>query len=198
MLNGISRIYFVAKSEVAGWAGIGWLARATGTVFIRRDRREAAAQAELFRQRLAAGHRLLFFPEGTSSDTRRVLPFKSTLFEAFFEPGLRERTVIQPVTVSYAPPPGRPERFYGWWGGMDFGPHLLMVLSQRRQGSVTVTYHPPVAVASCDGRKALAAACEAAVRSAHPSEQGGQTAQVGDGVGGAPELLAQRKEIRRG
>ena len=36
-LNAGRKVYFVAKSEVAGWAGIGWLARATGTVFIRRD-----------------------------------------------------------------------------------------------------------------------------------------------------------------
>ena len=32
-LNARKRIYFVSKSEVASWPGIGWLARATGTVF---------------------------------------------------------------------------------------------------------------------------------------------------------------------
>ena len=30
-LNAAQRIYFVSKSEVEGWPGIGWLARATGT-----------------------------------------------------------------------------------------------------------------------------------------------------------------------
>ena len=34
-LNAPQRVYFVSKSEVASWPGIGWLARATGTVFIR-------------------------------------------------------------------------------------------------------------------------------------------------------------------
>ncbi len=61
-LNASKRIYFVSKAEVAGWPGIGWLARATGTVFIARDRRQAAAQQSLFETRLALGHRLLFFP----------------------------------------------------------------------------------------------------------------------------------------
>ncbi|MEO0831323.1 MAG: lysophospholipid acyltransferase family protein, partial [Pseudomonadota bacterium] len=83
-LNARQNIYFVSKSEVAGWPGIGWLARATGTLFIRRDRREAAKQTMLLRDRLLAGHHLLFFPEGTSTDGRDVLPFKTTLFAPFF------------------------------------------------------------------------------------------------------------------
>ncbi|MGR3466473.1 MAG: lysophospholipid acyltransferase family protein, partial [Shimia sp.] len=41
-LNAPTPLYFVSKAEVAGWPGIGWLARATGTVFIARRRTEAA------------------------------------------------------------------------------------------------------------------------------------------------------------
>ncbi|MCX8508159.1 MAG: lysophospholipid acyltransferase family protein, partial [Rhodobacteraceae bacterium] len=77
-LNACQRIYFVSKAEVGGWPAIGWLARATGTVFIARDAKEAKEQQALFEGRIRAGHRLLFFPEGTSTDGRRVLPFKST------------------------------------------------------------------------------------------------------------------------
>ena len=61
-LNVSKRIYFVSKSEVAGWPGIGWLARATGTVFIKRDPSQARQQTQVFQDRLLAGHRLLFFP----------------------------------------------------------------------------------------------------------------------------------------
>lgn len=168
-LNASKRIYFVSKSEVAGWPGIGWLARATGTVFINRDRREARAQAELFEARLQAGHRLLFFPEGTSTDGLRVLPFKSTLFAAFFADALRDHLQVQPVTVIYRAPSGEDPRFYGWWGDMEFGAHLLKTLAAKRQGTVEVVYHPPVAVADFADRKALAAHCEAAVRGALPA-----------------------------
>lgn len=162
-LNARKRIYFVAKDEVAGWAGIGWLARATGTVFIRRDRRDAANQREIFRTRLGAGHKLLFFPEGTSSDGRRVLPFKPTLFAAFFDPALGDLHV-QPVTVIYAAPAGADPRFYSWYAGMNFAPHLAQVLAARRQGGVEVIYHTPLRVADYPNRKALAAAAEATVR----------------------------------
>ena len=98
-LNASKRIYFVAKSEVAKWPGIGWLARATGTVFINRNPREAALQKQIFQDRLHAGHKLLFFPEGTSTDGKRVLSFKPTLFAAFFEQPLRDEMWVQPVTL---------------------------------------------------------------------------------------------------
>jgi len=170
-LNAAKRIYFVSKSEVAGWPGIGWLARATGTVFIRRDRAEARSQTNVFRTRLMAGHKLLFFPEGTSTDGLQVLAFKTTLFEAFFDPALRDRIAVQPVSVNYHPPKGADPRFYGWWGDMSFGAHLLTTLAAPRQGAVEVIYHTALPVANFSGRKALARACEDAVRAGHAGQQ---------------------------
>jgi 1-acyl-sn-glycerol-3-phosphate acyltransferase len=167
VLNAAQRVYFVAKSEVEGWAGIGWLARATGTVFIARKSREAGRQKALFEARLRAGHRLLFFPEGTSTDAIRVLPFKSTLFEAFFTHGMEHVMEIQPATVVYHAPEGEDARFYGWWGEMNFAGHLLRMLAAPRHGRVEVVFHSPVRVDAFAGRKALAAHCERAVRDAH-------------------------------
>ncbi len=166
-LNARKRIYFVSKAEVARWPGIGWLARATGTVFINRDPREARAQKDIFESRLQAGHKLLFFPEGTSTDGQQVLPFKSTLFAAFFTDALRDRISVQPVSVIYTAPKDADPRFYGWWGDMGFGPHLLHVLAAKRQGCVEIRYQPPLKVRDYKDRKALALACEIAVRTGH-------------------------------
>lgn len=165
-LNACARIYFVAKSEVASWAGIGWLARATGTLFIQRKGTEAKAQQAQFEARLRAGHRLLFFPEGTSTDSRRILPFKSTLFAAFFTHGMEHVMHIQPASVIYSAPQGADPRHYGWWGDMSFGGHLLMVLATPRQGWVEVIFHPELAVDDFLDRKALAARCEQVIRNA--------------------------------
>lgn len=164
-LNAVGPVYFVSKSEVAGWPGIGWLARATGTLFIERERRSADAQTRMFRTRLIAGHRLLFFPEGTSTDGLQVLPFKTTLFQSFFAADLKPRAAVQPVTLIYEAPQGADPRLYGWWGDMDFGPHLLRVLAAPRQGRVSILRHPPERVVTAPSRKALAGACEGAVRS---------------------------------
>lgn len=169
-LNACAPMYFVAKSEVSGWAGIGWLARATGTVFITRKGTEAKRQQQLFEDRLRAGHRLVFFPEGTSTDGVRVLPFKSTLFAAFFTHGLESVMHIQPLTVIYRAPDGADARFYGWWGDMSFAGHLVPVLSARRQGGVEVIFHPPVPVDAFPGRKELARYCERVVAASHPGQ----------------------------
>lgn len=166
-LNAAQRVYFVSKSEVAGWAGIGWLARATGTVFIARKSAEAKVQQRVFEARLRAGHRLLFFPEGTSTDARRVLAFKPTLFAAFYTHGMEQVMHIQPASVIYHAPKGADARFYGWWGEMDFAAHLKMVLAAPRQGSVEVFLHEPVAVDDYADRKALAGHCEAVIRADH-------------------------------
>lgn len=171
VLNAVDRVYFVSKAEVAGWAGIGWLARATGTVFITRKGAEAREQQRIFEERLRAGHRLCFFPEGTSTDSRRILPFKSTLFAAFFTHGMEHVVQLQPVTVVYRPAPGVDARFFGWWGEMDFAPHLLSVLAARRGGEVQVILHEPRPADAFGDRKALAAWCEATVRGAHPDGQ---------------------------
>ncbi len=163
-LNACQPLYFVAKSEVSRWPGIGWLARATGTVFIARDPRQARAQQALFEDRLRWGHRILFFPEGTSTDSLRVLTFKSTLFAAFFSHGLDHVMQIQPVTVIYRAPEGRDPRLYGWWAHMEFGHHFLATLAEPRQGSVELVFHDPVAVDAFASRKELAAHCETVIR----------------------------------
>ena len=171
-LNAVQRGYFVAKSEVERWAAIGWLARATGTVFVARKGTEAKRQQALFESRLRAGHRLMFFPEGTSTDAVRVLPFKSTLFAAFYTHGLDDILHIQPVSVIYHAPKGQDARFYGWWGEMDFAPHLLQVLAAGKHGRVEVIFHPEVAVNAFASRKDLAAHCEAVIRASHAQALG--------------------------
>lgn len=169
VLNARKRVYFVSKAEVADWPGIGILARITGTVFIARDRTKARAHLTLFEERLIAGHKLLFFPEGTSTDGMRVLPFKTTLFQSFLNQDLRDEIYIQPVTIAYFAPRSRDPRFYGWWGDMEFAVHLLQILAAPRQGRVKITHHPPVKVSEFQDRKALAHALEARVRAGLPA-----------------------------
>ena len=171
-LNARKRVYFVSKAEVAKWPGIGLLARSAGTVFIRRDARDAAAQKQVFEDRLGAGHKLLFFPEGTSTDGLRVLPFKPTLFAAFFSDALRDTLWVQPATLIYRSPDADEPQFYGWWGDMEFGAHLLKTLGARKQGEIEVVWHEPLQVAAFKDRKAIAKAAEEAVRSAMPIQPG--------------------------
>jgi len=182
VLHDASHIHFVAKSEVKSWPGIGFLAAVTGTIFIERRPTEAKRQQQQLKERLQKGDRLCFFPEGTSSDGRRVLPFKSALFSAFHTPELLPHMWIQPVTVSYFPPKGRGDRFYGWWGDMSFGSHMKMVFGLSRGGKVRVTYHEPVRAADYADRKTLASYCSQVVRAGMQAdlEEAGLTMRTDD------------------
>jgi 1-acyl-sn-glycerol-3-phosphate acyltransferase len=162
-LNAAQKVYFVSKAEVEKWPVIGTIAKYVGTVFIRRVRSDAHKQKSVFLERISTGDKLLFFPEGTSTDGRRVLPFKSSLFAAFFEEGLPELTWIQPVTVNYVAPVIKRRNWYGWWGEMGFFEAFAMVLSKWKQGYVELVFHEPLDVAKFDDRKSLAIAAETAV-----------------------------------
>ncbi|MBK4215068.1 1-acyl-sn-glycerol-3-phosphate acyltransferase [Paracoccus caeni] len=169
-MNAAMPVFFVSKAEVRTWPGINILTRVTDTHFVVRDPKLARAQAEEFAARVRAGHRLLFFPEGTSTDGRRVLPFKPTLFQGFLDPALPKGLVVQPLTASYQAPEGEDPRFYGWWADMDLGPHLLTVLSVKHPGRVVIRLHAPIMVEG-QTRKTLAAQCEAAVRAGLLSDE---------------------------
>lgn len=155
-------IYFVSKAEVANWPGVGFITRITGTVFIERRRSEAKRQEVMLRERIAHDQLLCFFPEGTSTDGLRVLPFKSSLFSAFFTNGNGADIMIQPVTVRYLPSArsGLPANFYSWWGDMGFESHIWDVVTRSFGGTAEVTFHPAVRAADFADRKALADHCQ--------------------------------------
>lgn len=154
-MNAAMPVFFVSKAEVRGWPGINILTAVTNTHFVVRDPKFARQQAAEFAARVRAGHRLLFFPEGTSTDGRRVLPFKPTLFQGFLDPELPAGLAIQPMSVSYHAPAGADSRFYGWWDDMALADHLLMVLSAPAQGHVIVRLGEPISVVG-QTRKTLA------------------------------------------
>lgn len=80
---------FVAKREVRRWPIVGRCAEAIGVIWIDRTRkRDLLRSVPLLRERLAAGQRVLLFPEGTTTDGRTVLPFRSALYDAAAWPGV--------------------------------------------------------------------------------------------------------------
>ncbi len=159
---------FIAKSEVAGWPLFGWLAKLQRSVFIDRRVRSTAEQRDSIAGRLAAKEALILFPEGTSGDGNRVLPFKSALFSVADHSATGPVTV-QPVSIAYTRlngmPIGRRYRpLFAWYGAMAMAPHLWRVLGLGTI-EVVVEFHPPTTLAACGSRKMLARYCEERVKS---------------------------------
>lgn len=154
---------FIAKREVASWPLFGWLAKLQRSVFVDRQARTTATQRDAIAKRLAAGDALILFPEGTSGDGNRILPFKSALFGAADYRGAPE-VCVQPVSVAYTRldgiPMGRHYRpFFAWYGAMALTPHLWSMLGLGKV-EVVVEFHPPARFADWPSRKAVARYCE--------------------------------------
>lgn len=173
VLGSLLRASFIAKSEVKTWLGFGLLAVLQRTVFVERRRGRSKVHANDIAGRLIEGDRLILFPEGTSNDGNRTLPFKSSMFAAALPSQGQgadapvEGLKVQPVSITYTRlngmPMGRGLRpFYAWYGDMDLMPHLLDALSLGRV-DVEVEFHPPVDPKDFANRKALSAHCERAV-----------------------------------
>lgn len=163
-IGSIAPVHFVAKAEVAGWPLFGWIGKISNTVFIERRRTEAKAQEAMLARRARDGDLLCIFPEGTSTDGQRVLPFKSSLFSVFFagESG-QDAPLAQPLSVHYGPPAGLARSFYGWWGTMPLVGHIWNVACLSRGGVVAAVFHPPIDAADFADRKSMAAAAQHSV-----------------------------------
>lgn len=156
---------FVAKSEVASWPFFGTLAKLQRTVFVdRAARRQTTEQRDEMTRRFEQGDALILFPEGTSSDGNRVLPFKSALFSVAEKRPRGQALTVQPVSVTYTKldnhPMGRYLRpFVAWYGDMDMADHIWTFAGL---GTVTaeITYHRPVTIDQFGSRKEMARHCE--------------------------------------
>jgi lyso-ornithine lipid O-acyltransferase len=160
VLGSLLSASFIAKREVAGWPLFGWLAKLQRSVFIDRQVRSTAAQRDSIAGRLAAGEALILFPEGTSSDGNRVLPFKSALFSVADTADL----TVQPVSIAYTRLDGMPigrrlRPLFAWYGSMAMAPHLWTMLGLGTV-EVVVEFHQPTTFAACGSRKGLARYCE--------------------------------------
>jgi 1-acyl-sn-glycerol-3-phosphate acyltransferase len=157
---------FVAKTEVAQWLLYGWLAKLQRTVFVSRRRATSDHQRDQLKDRLNAGDNLILFPEGTSNDGNRVLPFRSALLSVA-EVDTQNRLMIQPVSVTYVALNGIPmghglRPLVAWYGDMTLGPHLWQ-FSRLGKITVVVEFHPPVNLTTIGDRKNLTRHCSAAV-----------------------------------
>jgi lyso-ornithine lipid O-acyltransferase len=165
VLGGVLEARFVAKDGVAGWPVVGTIARLGRTVFVSRTRASTGKERNTMRAVLKAGDNLILFPEGTSSDGSRVLPFRSSFFalaEVRTGENPADLPLVQPVSLVYdrlgGLPAGRASRpVFAWYGDMDIASHFWR-LTQHLGLRATVLLHTPVDPARFEDRKALSQA----------------------------------------
>ena len=164
VLGSIFPIVFVSKREVRSWPIVGQWNLLCGTIFIDRQRKNRVTA--LIREmtcKLQQEANILLFPEGTSTDGEKMLPFQTAPLAA----PLRARALIVPVTVTYKTideqPVGRTNRdMVYWYGDMEFIAHFWKLFGLRSV-EVMVTIQPKVECFrypdSSAGRRRLAQDC---------------------------------------
>ena len=128
LLSALTPCVFVAKSEVAGWPVFGWFARMAGTIFVHRgNRRDTVRAKERIQAALRNGALVVLFPEGTSSDGSRLLPFKSSLLEA----AIGARVPVTVAALHFELTDGNAGVEVCYWGNHTLLPHLLRLMSKE-------------------------------------------------------------------
>lgn len=154
-LCGTVPVRFIAKSEIAGWSLIGWLARLGGSVFVRRQNRsEARVQANAVSVALTEGVPVVLFPEAGTGDGVTLSPFRPSLFVAANEAGVQ----VQPVVLDY----GARQAEIAWPDGAGFVSEMKRMLNRPAPVRLTLHFLPPLDGATVD-RKRLAAETHAAI-----------------------------------
>ena len=149
---------FVAKSEVAGWPVFGWMARQTGTLFIRRDNKRHGKEIAKKLEDLLPKEPICIFPEGTSTAGDQVLPFKTNLFES------AAQTHVQtfPMAIRYRNANQEYSDATAFIGDMTLIDSITKML---RAKAITVELIFAPSPATDLDRKDLALYCETQVRS---------------------------------
>ncbi|MDP2329971.1 MAG: lysophospholipid acyltransferase family protein [Reyranella sp.] len=179
LLGGLVPGSFVAKAEVATWPFFSTLAKAQGTIFVDRRSSKASTSRDEMLKRLNTGDNLMLFPEGTSSDGTRVLPFRSALFAVAQLRRDDKPITVQPVAISYTRLDGIPlgrywRPLFAWFGDLDLVPHLWQMVCLGETEAV-VTFFPTIDIDRLGDRKKLAEYCFRQVSFGVQSANSGRT-----------------------
>lgn len=149
---------FVAKSEVASWPLVGWMAVKTGTLFIhRKQARDVKRVVGELGNLLKAGESAIIFPEGTTTDGQHLLPFHPSLLQS----AIAANSIAYPVAIRYETMNGQLNFNMAYIGTMSLIQSMIRIAAQGRS-RVVVTFGTPIRVAKHD-RYTLARMLEARV-----------------------------------
>ena len=159
VIGGVIKGSFVAKKEVESWPFFGIMGTMGRTVYMSRAPIDAPESTRLMSERLDEPSPLILFPEGTSSNGKQILPFKSSGFEIF----LNRNLVLQPFTLSLLEINGEKvttdaqRDLYAWYGDMTLMPHLWAI-AKGKGAVLKLKFQKPLLSSSYKNRKLLCAA----------------------------------------
>jgi lyso-ornithine lipid O-acyltransferase len=125
---------FVTSVDMGQTPFLGPLAEMGGSIFVeRRHRGRIGRDLGVMADTLRAGHHVMLYPEGTSSNGERMLPFKKSLLMSAVE----AEVDILPMCIKYTEVDGEPFGPHNadrvcWYGDMSFAPHFLGLMNTKK------------------------------------------------------------------
>lgn len=135
---------YITSVEVQRTFFLGLLARLGGSLFVeRRSKSLLLKEIDRIANVLKDGLSITLFPEGTSSNGEKVLPFKSALFSTAEKAGVK----VQPVCIKYTqinkgPVTAENRDLAFYYGDIEFFPHLIKLFFVKHI-SVEITFIEP-------------------------------------------------------
>ncbi|MVU76385.1 1-acyl-sn-glycerol-3-phosphate acyltransferase [Nocardia sp. ET3-3] len=156
-LTAFDNMSFVARADLVEWPMLGDVAKRVRVIPIEREHlRQLPSVIETMTERVAAGERVAFFPEGTTWCGRAHGTLRPALFQAAVDSG----TPIQPIRLRYLSADGELSTIPGFVGVDSLGDSILRVL--RSKGVVAEIALQPLEYPTTD-RHELARRCERAL-----------------------------------
>lgn len=148
---------FVAKSEIARWPLIGWLASRAGTIYHRRGSTESLGRvAQVMVERLRDGLAVAVFPEGGTGPGDHVRTFHARIFQAAVDAGVP----AQPVALRFLRE-GRLVTDFAFRDGEAFFPNFFRLLGEAP--AVAEICFCDAVPPSADGRRRMAETARARI-----------------------------------
>ena len=167
-LGGASGTAFVAKSEIGEAPIVGWLAGLNHTLYVKRENRMGVAeQIDQLRAALAGEWPVTIFPEGTTTDGKSLLPFKTPMLRVLEPPP--PGVMVQPVLLDY----GAVSEEIGWIGQERGLNNAKRILSRKGSFRLRVHFLEPFHPRDFPGRKAIAAESRRRIEAALVEALGG-------------------------
>ncbi len=138
VISSVTSAVFVAKKEIRTWPIMGICARMGGTLFIDRERKmHVGEMTDEIQNSLDSGTVVVLFPEGTSTDGKDVLPFRSALLQ----PAARRTQPLSVACLEYILKEGDASDEVCYWGDHEFFPHMMNLLG-RESFQASVHFSP--------------------------------------------------------
>lgn len=177
-LGGASGTAFVAKAEIGASPIVGWLAGLNRTVYVKRENRMGVAeQINALRLALEENWAITVFPEGTTTDGKSLLPFKTPMLRVLEPPP--PGVMVQPVLLDY----GDVGEEIGWVGEEGGVNNARRVLARNGSFELRIQYLEPFDPRDFPGRKAIAAESRRRIEAALVEALGGPLRPFAWGVG---------------